>query len=39
MRGHPNLSTLVIEVVGSAAICGVAWATELILARRRTAHS
>lgn len=35
---HSRLSSLIVEMVGSAAICGVAYAAEaLIGARRRRA--
>ncbi len=32
---HSRLSTLIVEMVGSAAICGVAYAAEVLIGNRR----
>ncbi|HWE56131.1 MAG TPA: hypothetical protein VG435_11505 [Acidimicrobiales bacterium] len=35
MRYESRLTSLIVEMVGSAAICGVAYAAEVYIGRRR----
>jgi hypothetical protein len=39
MRTDNRVTSLLVEMVGSAAICGVAYAAELLIDARRRRHA